>query len=50
MHDSIAQLNRVASMGQMVASLAHELGQPLTALLSNAQAAERFASAAETDS
>jgi PAS domain S-box-containing protein len=40
----IAHLNRAASLGQMVASLAHELGQPLAAILSNAEAAERFAS------
>lgn len=42
--DRISHLNRVASMGQMAASLAHELAQPLAAILSNAQAAERFAS------
>ena len=49
LHDSLAQMNRVASMGQMLASLAHELGQPLTALLSNAQAAERFARGPKPD-
>lgn len=43
--DEIAHLNRVASMGHMAASVAHELNQPLSAILSNAQAAERFASA-----
>jgi PAS domain S-box-containing protein len=45
----IAHLNRVASMGQLVASLAHELGQPLAAILSNAEAAERFANRSEPD-
>ena len=40
----VAHLNRVASMGQMAASLAHELAQPLTSILSNAQAGTRFAS------
>jgi two-component system sensor kinase FixL len=29
-------------MGELAASLAHELNQPLTAILSNAQAAQRF--------
>ena len=43
MLEEIAQLNRGASMGQMAASLAHELAQPLAAILSNAQAAARFA-------
>jgi len=40
--DEIAQLNRVASMGELTASLAHELNQPQAAILSNAQAANRF--------
>ena len=38
----IAHLNRVAAMGELTASLAHELNQPLAAILSNAQAATRF--------
>jgi PAS domain S-box-containing protein len=49
MLEEIAHLNRVASMGQMAASLAHELAQPLAAILSNAQAAARFASRPEPD-
>jgi len=40
--DEIAHLNRVAAMGELTASLAHELNQPLAAILSNAQAANRF--------
>jgi signal transduction histidine kinase len=40
--DEIAHLNRVAAMGELTASLAHELNQPLAAILSNAQAAIRF--------
>jgi signal transduction histidine kinase len=43
--DEIAHMNRVASMGHMAASLAHELAQPLAAILMNTQAAERFAKA-----
>jgi PAS domain S-box-containing protein len=49
MLEEIAHLNRVASMGQMAASLAHELAQPLAAILSNAQAAARFADRPEPD-
>jgi two-component system sensor kinase FixL len=33
---------RVSTMGQLASSLAHELNQPLTAILSNVQAAQRF--------
>ena len=40
--DEIAHLNRVAAMGELTASIAHELNQPLAAILSNAQAANRF--------
>jgi PAS domain S-box-containing protein len=38
----LAHLERVATMGELAASLAHEINQPLTAILSNAQAALRF--------
>jgi two-component system sensor kinase FixL len=36
-------------MGELAASLAHELNQPLTAILSNAQAAQRFLAADPTN-
>jgi two-component system, LuxR family, sensor kinase FixL len=36
-------------MGELAASLAHELNQPLTAILSNAQAAQRFMAANPAD-
>jgi C4-dicarboxylate-specific signal transduction histidine kinase len=39
MHE-IAHLDRVASLGALATSLAHELNQPLTAILTNAQAAQ----------
>jgi C4-dicarboxylate-specific signal transduction histidine kinase len=42
--DEIAHLNRVAAMGELAASLAHELNQPLAAILINSQAASRFLS------
>jgi two-component system, LuxR family, sensor kinase FixL len=39
-----AHLSRVAIVGELSGSIAHELNQPLTAILSNAQAAQRFLS------
>ncbi len=43
----IVHLDRLAAMGQLVASLAHELGQPLTGILTNAQAAKRLLASPE---
>jgi two-component system sensor kinase FixL len=40
-HD-LAHLSRVTTLGELSSSLAHELTHPLTAILSNAQAAQRF--------
>lgn len=40
--DELAHLSRVATLSEMSGSLAHELNQPLTAILANAQAAVRF--------
>jgi two-component system, LuxR family, sensor kinase FixL len=45
----LAHLTRVSTMGELSASLAHELNQPLTAILSNAQAAQRFLTANPSD-
>ena len=47
--DELAHVTRVSTMGELAASLAHELNQPLTAILSNAQAAQRFLIASPTD-
>jgi C4-dicarboxylate-specific signal transduction histidine kinase len=38
----LAHLSRVTMLGELSGSMAHELNQPLTAILSNAQAAQRF--------
>jgi len=38
----LTHMNRVASMSELAASIAHELNQPLAAILSNAQAARRL--------
>jgi signal transduction histidine kinase len=43
----IAHLDRVAGMGQLASSITHELTQPLTAILANAQAAKRLLVRAE---
>jgi two-component system sensor kinase FixL len=45
----LAHLTRVSTMGELAGSLAHELNQPLTAILSNVQAAQRFMAADPID-
>ena len=40
--DGLAHALRVTTMGEMAASLAHEINQPLTAIVANAQAARRL--------
>jgi C4-dicarboxylate-specific signal transduction histidine kinase len=41
--EEIVHLNRIMSLGQLAASLAHELAQPLAAIRANTRAAERLA-------
>jgi C4-dicarboxylate-specific signal transduction histidine kinase len=47
--NQIIHLLRVATLGELSAALAHELNQPLAAILSNAQAAQRFLAQAGSD-
>jgi two-component system sensor kinase FixL len=47
--DQLAHSGRIATIGEMAATLAHELNQPLAAILSNAQAATRFLNTASPD-
>jgi PAS domain S-box-containing protein len=47
--DELAHAGRIATMGEMAAALAHEINQPLAAILSNAQAAKRFLNAPDPD-
>ena len=47
--NELAHLSRIAMLGQLSGSIAHELNQPLTAILSNAQAALRFLKADGAD-
>lgn len=44
LRDEIAHSTRASVLGELAAALAHELNQPLTAILSNAQAGRRFLS------
>ena len=45
----LTHVSRIATLGELSASLAHELNQPLTAILSNAQAARRFLTGDQAD-
>jgi PAS domain S-box-containing protein len=45
----LAHANRVATMGQLTASIAHEVNQPIAATVANAQAALRWLSARPPD-
>lgn len=47
--NQLAHFSRVSMLGELSGSLAHELNQPLTAILSNAQAAQRFLKSANPD-
>ncbi|MBL9136153.1 MAG: hypothetical protein JNK85_09810 [Verrucomicrobiales bacterium] len=40
--NELAHMSRVTVLGELSGSLAHELNQPLTSILSNAQAAQRY--------
>ena len=40
--EELAHMTRVATMGELTASLAHEINQPLAAILVNARAAQRL--------
>ena len=42
LREELTHVARVATMGELAASLAHELNQPLAAISSNARAAQRF--------
>ena len=47
--EELSHMTRVATMGELTASLAHEINQPLAAILSNAQAAQRLLALEEKD-
>jgi len=47
--EELAHAQRVATLGELSASLAHEITQPLTAIVANAQAARRMLATATAD-
>jgi PAS domain S-box-containing protein len=47
--DELSHLSRVALIGEMSASIAHELNQPLAGILSNAGAGQRFIDRGDVD-
>jgi PAS domain S-box-containing protein len=49
MQMEVAHANRVATMGQLTASIAHEVNQPIAAAVTNAQAALRWLAARPPD-
>ena len=48
-HTALAHASRVSTVAELATSLAHELNQPLAAILSNAQAGQRFLSRKDPD-
>jgi two-component system sensor kinase FixL len=49
LREDLAHVTRVSTLGELTSSLAHEINQPLAAILSNAQAAQRFLSQDKPD-
>lgn len=49
LREELTHVSRVATMGELTASIAHELNQPLAAILSNAQEGARLATTANPD-
>jgi PAS domain S-box-containing protein len=47
--EDLSHLSRVAAMGQLAASIAHELNQPLSGITSNASAGQRFIDRGDVD-
>lgn len=49
LRQELAHASRVATMGELAATLAHEINQPLTAILTNTQAARRLLEKGDPD-
>jgi C4-dicarboxylate-specific signal transduction histidine kinase len=49
LRQELTHIGRVSAMGELTASLAHELNQPLSAILNNAEVAQRFLEAEVLD-
>jgi len=49
LRQELTHIGRVSAMGELTASLAHELNQPLSAILNNAEVAQRLLEAEDPD-
>jgi two-component system sensor kinase FixL len=49
LQDELFHAGRVSTLGELAGALAHEINQPLSAIMSNAQAAKRYLSAPAPD-
>jgi PAS domain S-box-containing protein len=49
LQDELLHAGRISTMGELAGALAHEINQPLSAIMSNAQAASRYLSAPSPD-
>jgi signal transduction histidine kinase len=49
LRQQLAHIGRVSALGELTASLAHELNQPLTAILNNAEVAQHYLEAPVVD-
>ena len=47
--ERISRLNRISLLGEMTASIAHEVNQPLSGIISNASAGQRFIDRGDAD-
>jgi len=47
--EELTHVTRIVTIGELASSLAHEINQPMTAILCNAEAAQRFLSGPEPD-
>lgn len=49
LQDELLHAGRISTMGELAGALAHEINQPLSAIMSNAQAAQRYLSGPTPD-
>ncbi len=49
LHDELLHAGRISTLGELAGVLAHEINQPLSAIMSNAQAARRYLSSPTPD-
>jgi two-component system, LuxR family, sensor kinase FixL len=48
-HEEMSRLSRITLLGEMTTSIAHELNQPLSGIMSNASAGQRFIDRGDAD-